>query len=91
MSQPTPSLEDQILQQVLVIQALRLRIARMESIYTTPRSVKSTGQNGTTEDTRHQRDTIEEYGPIKGRCITDQEIDEMESIIEADFKRNGSG
>jgi hypothetical protein len=63
MTQPQ-SLEDQILQQVLVIQALRLRIARMESIYTTPRTIRSTGQNGTTEDTRHQRDTIEEYGPI---------------------------
>ena len=72
------SLEDQILEQVLVIQALRLRIARMESIYTTPRSVKSTGQNGTTEDTRHQRDTIEEYGPITPRCVTDQEVDQAE-------------
>jgi hypothetical protein len=77
VSQPQ-SLEDQILQQVLVIQALRLRIARMESIYTTPRSVKSTGQNGTTEDTRHQRDTIEEYGPITARCVTDQEVDQAE-------------
>ena len=77
MSQPQ-SLEDQILQQVLVIQALRLRIARMESIYTTPRSVKSTGQNGTTEDTRHQRDTIEEYGPITPRWVTDQEVDQAE-------------
>lgn len=72
------SLEDQILEQVLVIQALRLRIARMESIYTTPRSVKSTGQNGTTEDTRHQRDTIQEYGPITPRCVTDQEVDQAE-------------
>ena len=77
MTQPE-SLEDQILQQVLVIQALRLRIARMESIYTTPRSVKSTGQNGTTEDTRHQRDTIEEYGPITPRCVTDQEVEQAE-------------
>ena len=77
MSQPQ-SLEDLILQQVLVIQALRLRIARMESVYTTPRSVKSTGQNGTTEDTRHQRDTIEEYGPITPRCVTDQEVDQAE-------------
>ena len=77
MTQPQ-SLEDQILQQVLVIQALRLRIARMESIYTTPRSVKSTGQNGTTEDTRHQRDTIEEYGSITARCVTDQEVDQAE-------------
>jgi len=77
MTQPQ-SLEDQILQQVLVIQALRLRIARMESVYTTPRSVKSTGQNGTTEDTRHQRDTIEEYGPITPRCVTDQEVDQAE-------------
>jgi len=77
MTQPQ-SLEDQILQQVLVIQALRLRIARMESIYTTPRSVKSTGQNGTTEDTRHQRDTIEQYGPITPRCVTDQEVDQAE-------------
>ena len=77
MSQPQ-SLEDQILQQVLVIQALRLRIARMESIYTTPRSVKSTGQNGTTEDTRQQRDTIEEYGPITPRCVTDQEVEQAE-------------
>jgi hypothetical protein len=72
------SLEDQILEQVLVIQALRLRIARMESIYTTPRSVKSTGQNGTTEDTRHQRDTIEEYGPMTPRCVTDQEVEQAE-------------
>ena len=72
------SLEDQILEQVLVIQALRTKIARMESIYTTPRSVKSTGQNGTTEDTRHQRDTIEEYGPITPRCVTDQEVDQAE-------------
>ena len=77
MTQPQ-SLEDQILQQVLVIQALRLRIARMESIYTTPRSVKSTGQNGTTEDTRQQRDTIEEYGHITPRCVTDQEVDQAE-------------
>ena len=77
MSKPQ-SLEDQILQQVLVIQALRLRIARMESIYTTPRSVKSTGQNGTTEDTRHQRDTIEEYGHITPRCVTDQEVEQAE-------------
>ena len=77
MTQPQ-SLEDQILQQVLVIQALRLRIARMESVYTTPRSVKSTGQNGTTEDTRHQRDTIEEYGPITPRCVTDQEVEQAE-------------
>ena len=76
MSKPQ-SLEDQILQQVLVIQALRLRIARMESIYTTPRSVKSTGQNGTTEDTRHQRDTIEEYGPIIP-CVTDRDIERAE-------------
>jgi len=82
MSQPQ-SLEDQILQQVLVIQALRLRIARMESIYTTPRTIRSTGQNGTTEDTRHQRDTIEEYGATQNnaeqsraeRCVTDQDID----------------
>ena len=88
MSQPQ-SLEDQILQQVLVIQALRMKIARMESIYTTPRSVKSTGQNGTTEDTRHQRDTIEEYGPITPRCVTDQEVEDMQSSIEADLKRNG--
>ena len=77
MSQPQ-SLEDQILQQVLVIQALRLRIARMESIYTTPRSVKSTGQNGMTEDTRQQRDTIEEYGHITPRCVTDQEVEQAE-------------
>lgn len=80
MSQPQ-SLEDQILQQVLVIQALRLRIARMESIYTTPRSVKSTGQNGTTEDTRHQRDTIEDCGsaPTRAnRCVTQHDIDEAE-------------
>ena len=77
MTQPQ-SLEDQILQQVLVIQALRLRIARMESIYTTPRSVKSTGQNGTTEDTRQQRDTIEEYGHITPRCVTDQEVEQAE-------------
>ena len=88
MSQPQ-SLEDQILQQVLVIQALRLRIARMESIYTTPRSVKSTGHNGTTEDTRQQRDTIEEYGHITPRCVTDQEVEDMQSSIEADLKRNG--
>ena len=71
-------LEDQILEQVLVIQALRMKIARMESIYTTPRSVKSTGQNGTTEDTRQQRDTIEEYGPITPRCVTDQEVEQAE-------------
>jgi len=90
MTQPQ-SLEDQILQQVLVIQALRLRIARMESIYTTPRSVKSTGQNGTTEDTRHQRDTIEEYGPSTLRCVTDKEVEDMQSSIEADLKRNGLG
>lgn len=77
MTQPE-RLEDQILRQVLVIQALRMKIARMESIYTTPRSVKSTGQNGTTEDTRHQRDTIEEYGPITPRCVTDQEVDQAE-------------
>ena len=77
MSKPQ-TLEDQILQQVLVIQALRLRIARMESIYTTPRSVKSTGQNGTTEDTRQQRDTIEEYGHITPRCVTDQEVEQAE-------------
>ena len=77
MTQPE-RLEDQILQQVLVIQALRMKIARMESIYTTPRSVKSTGQNGTTEDTQHQRDTIEEYGPITPRCVTDQEVDQAE-------------
>jgi len=77
MTQPE-RLEDQILQQVLVIQALRMKIARMESIYTTPRSVKSTGQNGTTEDTRHQRDTIEVYGPITPRCVTDQEIEQAE-------------
>ena len=77
MTQPE-RLEDQILQQVLVIQALRMKIARMESIYTTPRSVKSTGQNGTTEDTRQQRDTIEEYGPITPRCVTDQEVDQAE-------------
>ena len=77
MSQPQ-RLEDQILEQILVIQALRLRIARMESIYTTPRSVKSTGQNGTTEDTRHQRDTIEEYWPITPRCVTDQEVEQAE-------------
>ena len=77
MSQPQ-RLEDQILEQILVIQALRTRIARMESIYTTPRSVKSTGQNGTTEDTRHQRDTIEEYGPITPRCVTDQEVERAE-------------
>jgi hypothetical protein len=77
MTQPQ-SLEDQILQQVLVIQALRLRIARMESIYTTPRTIRSTGQNGTTEDTRHQRDTIEEYGPITTRCVTDQEVEQAE-------------
>ena len=88
MTQPE-RLEDQILQQVLVIQALRMKIARMESIYTTPRSVKSTGQNGTTEDTRHQRDTIEEYGPITSRCVTDQEVEDMQSSIEADLKRNG--
>lgn len=73
-----PSLEDQILQQVLVIQALRLRIARMESIYTTPRSVKSTGQNGTTEDTRHQRDTIEDCGTFSARCVTDQEVEQAQ-------------
>jgi hypothetical protein len=77
MTQPE-RLEDQILQQVLVIQALRMKIARMESIYTTPRSVKSTGQNGTTEDTRHQRGTIEEYGPITPRCVTDQEVEQAE-------------
>ena len=77
MTQPQ-SLEDQILQQVLVIQALRLRIARMESIYTTPRTIRSTGQNGTTEEGRHQRDTIEEYGPISPRCVTDQEVDQAE-------------
>jgi hypothetical protein len=77
MSQPQ-SLEDQILQQVLVIQALRLRIARMESIYTTPRAIKSTGMNGTTEQGRHQRDTIEEYGPITPRCVTDQEVERAE-------------
>ena len=88
MTQPE-RLEDQILQQVLVIQALRMKIARMESIYTTPRSVKSTGQNGTTEDTRQQRDTIEEYGPITPRCVTDQEVEDMQSSIEADLKRNG--
>ena len=76
MTQPE-RLEDQILQQVLVIQALRLRIARMESIYTTPRSVKSTGQNGTTEDTRHQRDTIEEYGSGIP-CVTDRDIERAE-------------
>ena len=76
MSQPQ-SLEDQILQQVLVIQALRLRIARMESIYTTPRTIRSTGQNGTTEDTRHQRDTIEEYGPGIP-CVTDREVERAE-------------
>lgn len=77
MSQPQ-SLEDQILQQVLVIQALRLKIARMESIFTTPRIIRSTGQNGTTEDTRHQRDTIEEYGPSTPRCVTDQEVEQAE-------------
>jgi len=77
MTQPQ-SLEDQILQQVLVIQALRLRIARMESIYTTPRTIRSTGQNGTTEDTRHQRDTIEEYGFSTPRCVTDQEVEQAE-------------
>ena len=76
MSQPQ-RLEDQILEQILVIQALRTRIARMESIYTTPRSVKSTGQNGTTEDTRHQRDTIEEYGPGIP-CVTDRDIERAE-------------
>ena len=77
MIQPQ-SLEDQILQQVLVIQALRLRIARMESIYTTPRAIKSTGQNGTTEQGRHQLDTIEEYGPITPRCVTDRDVDSAE-------------
>lgn len=77
MSQPQ-SLEDQILQQVLVIQALRLRIARMESIYTTPRSVKSTGQNGTTEEARQQRDTIEDCGTFLARCVTDQEVEQAE-------------
>lgn len=76
MTQPE-RLEDQILQQVLVIQALRMKIARMESIYTTPRSVKSTGQNGTTEDTRHQRDTIEEYDPCIP-CVTDRDIERAE-------------
>ena len=76
MTQPE-RLEDQILQQVLVIQALRMKIARMESIYTTPRSVKSTGQNGTTEDTRHQRDTIEEYGSGIP-CVTDRDIERAE-------------
>ena len=88
MTQPQ-SLEDQILQQVLVIQALRLRIARMESIYTTPRTIRSTGQNGTTEDTRHQRDTIEDCGTVAVRCVTDQEVEDMQSSIEADLKRNG--
>ena len=77
MTQPQ-RLEDQILEQILVIQALRTRIARMESIYTTPRTIRSTGQNGTTEDTRHQRDTIEEYGPITPRCVTDQEVEQAE-------------
>jgi len=77
MSKPE-RLEDQILQQVLVIQALRMKIARMESIYTTPRTIRSTGQNGTTEDTRHQRDTIEEYGPITPRCVTDKEVEQAE-------------
>jgi len=77
MTQPR-SLEDQILQQVLVIQALRLKIARMESIFTTPRTIRSTGQNGTTEGTRHQRDTIEEYGPSTPRCVTDKEIEQAE-------------
>jgi len=76
MTQPQ-SLEDQILQQVLVIQALRLRIARMESIYTTPRTIRSTGQNGTTEDTPHQRDTIEEYGTWIP-CVTDRDIERAE-------------
>ena len=57
------SLEDIILEQVLVIQALRIRIARMESIYTTPRTIRSTGQNGTTEEIRQKRDTIEDLGP----------------------------
>ena len=73
-----PSLEDQILQQVLVIQALRLRIARMESIYTTPRTLRSTGQNGTTEEGRQQRDTIEDCGPVAARCVTDQEVERAE-------------
>lgn len=73
----TERLEDQILQQVLVIQALRLRIARMESIYTTPRAIKSTGMNGTTEDAPHKRDTIEEYGPGIP-CVTDRDIEKAE-------------
>jgi len=76
MTQPE-RLEDLILQQVLVIQALRMKIARMESIYTTPRTIRSTGQNGTTEDTRHQRDTIEEYGPGIP-CVTDRDIERAE-------------
>jgi len=72
MSKP---LEDQILEQVLVIQALRLRIARMESIYTTPRAIKSTGMNGTSEDTPHKRDTIVDLGPAEARCVTDRDIE----------------
>lgn len=74
----TERLEDQILQQVLVIQALRLRIARMESIYTAPRTVRSTGMNGTTEDTPHKRDTIVDLGPAEARCVTDQEVERAE-------------
>ena len=77
MTQPE-RLEDQILQQVLVIQALRLRIARMESIYTTPRAIKSTGMNGTTEDAPYKRDTIVDLGPADVRCVTDRDIDNAE-------------
>jgi hypothetical protein len=71
-------LEDQILQQVLVIQALRLRIARMESIYTTPTVTRSNGMNGTTEDGRHRRDTIVDLGPAEARCVTDRDVDSAE-------------
>lgn len=77
MTQPE-RLEDQILQQVLVIQALRLRIARMESIYTTPRAIKSTGMNGITEDAPHKRDTIVDLGPADVRCVIDRDVDNAE-------------
>lgn len=70
-------LKEHIAQLNLVIQAMRLRLARYEALHTTPHVVKSTGFNGTTEERPHRRDTIEEYGP-RIPCVTDRDIEKAE-------------
>ena len=57
---------------------VREQIASMQRLMCTPHIVKSTGMNGTTEERRQKRDTIEDIGPaptFASRCVTDADIE----------------